>query len=68
MRLTGAVNLTAPNDISERLLSERLTAFRETYPGIHLEMIVADRFLNLSRRDADVPFRPNLYPANTLVV
>jgi DNA-binding transcriptional LysR family regulator len=67
VRLTGTVRLTAPDDISERLLPERLAAFREAYPGILLEMIVADRFLNLSRRDADVAFRPSRDPGDTLV-
>ncbi len=67
VRLTGTVRLTAPDDISERLLPERLPALRETYPGIMLEMIVADRFLNLSRRDADVSFRPSRDPGDTLI-
>jgi DNA-binding transcriptional LysR family regulator len=67
VRLTGTVRLTAPDDISERLLPERLHALRETYPGIMLEMIVADRFLNLSRRDADVSFRPSRDPGDTLI-
>mgnify|MGYP002882174464 CR=1 FL=1 len=67
MRLTGTVRLTAPDDISERLLPERLPALRETYPGIMLEMIVADRFLNLSRRDADVSFRPSRDPGDPLI-
>ncbi|MGB0554614.1 MAG: LysR substrate-binding domain-containing protein [Alphaproteobacteria bacterium] len=67
VRLTGTVRLTAPDDISERLLPERLAASRETYPGILLEMIVVNRFLNLSRRDAGVAFRPSRDPGDTLV-
>lgn len=67
VRLTGTVRLTAPDDICERLLPERLKAFREAYPGILLELVVADRFLNLSRRDADVALRPSRNPGDTLV-
>ena len=67
VRLIGTVRLTAPDDISERSLPECLAAFRGTYPGIMLEMIFAYRFLNLSRRDADVAFRQSRDPGDTLI-
>ena len=67
VRLIGTVRLTGPDDISERSLPERLAAFRGTYPGRMLEMIFAYRFLNLSRRDADVAFRQSHDPGDTLI-
>lgn len=67
IRLTGSVRLTAPDDIAAHLLPERLAAFRRDYPGIGLELAVANRFLNLSRRDADVALRPSRNPGDTLV-
>ena len=67
VRLIDTVRLTAPDYISERSLPERLTAFPGTYPSIMLEMIFAYRFLNLSRRDADVAFRQNRDPGDTFI-
>ncbi len=67
VRLSGTGRLTAPDDICERLLPERLREFRKAYPSILLELIVADRFLNLSRRDADVALRLSRNPPDTLV-
>lgn len=66
VRLTGSVRLTAPDDIAATLLPDRLRAFREAFPGILLELVIADRFLNLSRRDADVALRPSRDPGDTL--
>lgn len=67
VRLEGTVRLTAPDDVALRLLPRHLAGFRTTYPGIHLDLILADRFLDLSRRDADVALRPSRDPGAALV-
>ena len=38
LRLTGAIRLTAPDDVAEVLLSEPLARFRVAYPEITLEL------------------------------
>lgn len=58
LNLTGTIRVTAPDDMVQRLLLPMFAAFRERYPKIELEVIVENRFLNLSRREADIALRP----------
>jgi DNA-binding transcriptional LysR family regulator len=58
LNLTGTIRVTAPDDMVQRLLLPMFVAFRERYPKIELEVIVDNRFLNLSRREADIALRP----------
>ena len=67
VRLTGAVRVTAPDDMAALLLPPVLARFREAYPGIMVELAISNRFLNLSRRDADVALRPSRQPGDLLV-
>ena len=66
-RLTGRIRLTAPDDIAFLLLPETLSRFRESYPGITLDLAIDNRMLSLTRREADVAVRPTLEPPETLV-
>lgn len=58
LNLTGTIRVTAPDDMVQRLLLPMFASFRERYAKIELEVIVDNRFLNLSRREADVALRP----------
>lgn len=58
LNLTGTIRVTAPDDMVQRLLLPMFAEFRERYPRIELEVIVDNRFLNLSRREADIALRP----------
>lgn len=58
LNLTGTIRVTAPDDMVQRLLLPMFAAFRERYTKIELEVIVDNRFLNLSRREADIALRP----------
>lgn len=58
LSLSGSIRVTAPDDMVQRLLLPMFVAFRERYPKIELEIIVDNRFLNLSRREADIAIRP----------
>jgi DNA-binding transcriptional LysR family regulator len=58
LSLSGTIRVTAPDDMVQRLLLPMFVAFRDQYPKIELEVIVDNRFLNLSRREADVAVRP----------
>jgi DNA-binding transcriptional LysR family regulator len=66
-RLTGTLRLTAPDDIAEVLLIEPLARFRRTYPGLRLELVVDNRALNLTRREADLAVRATRAPPETLI-
>ena len=43
------------------------SSFREAFPDIRLDVVIANQSLNLSKRDADVAVRATLEPADTLV-
>ena len=44
-----------------------LAAFRERFPAITLDIVVAEESLNLSRRDADVAIRASNNPPPNLI-
>ena len=66
LSLTGTIRVTAPDDMVQRLLLPIFVEFRERYPKIELEVIVENRFLNLSRREADIALRPTAAPPEAM--
>jgi len=66
LRLTGSLRLTAPDDIVEVLVMPLLAEFRQRYPEITVELVVDNRMLNLTRREADIALRPTRHPPETL--
>jgi DNA-binding transcriptional LysR family regulator len=57
-RLEGRLRVTSSETLAYRLLTRHLADFRARHPGIGLELIVDNRLLSLSRREADVALRP----------
>jgi DNA-binding transcriptional LysR family regulator len=56
--LTGTVRVTCTSSFAERLRrSPLIDAFHARYPGLRVEMLHSDRFLDLSKREADVAIR-----------
>jgi DNA-binding transcriptional LysR family regulator len=66
-RLTGAVRVTTTDTLLLGALAPVFADFRSAHPAIMLEVIVDNRFLSLSKRDADVAIRPSSTPPDTLV-
>ena len=66
LRLTGSLRLTAPDDLAELLVMPLLAEFATRYPEITVELVVDNRMLNLTRREADVALRPTRQPPETL--
>ena len=62
----GRVHLTAPEPLLP-LLVEPLAAFRVRFPDIDLQVSFADRYFDLSRREADVALRPSPEPPEDAV-
>ncbi|MDO9412006.1 MAG: LysR substrate-binding domain-containing protein [Pseudolabrys sp.] len=56
-RLTGTVRVTASETLAFGVLSGEIARFRAQHPGIQVELMVDNRMLDLSRREADVAFR-----------
>jgi len=65
--LSGLLRLTAPDDIMEPLLMAPLVRFRQRHPEILLEVVVDNRNLNLTKREADVAIRPTKQPPESLI-
>ena len=57
-RLSGRLRVTSSETLAYRKLTSHLARFRQTHPGIVVELVVDNRVLNLSRREADIALRP----------
>lgn len=60
--LTGTLRLTAPDDIAALLIMPILAAFRAEHGEVEVELVIDNRNLNLTRREADVAVRPTSAP------
>lgn len=67
LQLTGSVRLTTVDSIAETVLPRYLRRFREDYPALTVEVVVENRVLNLTRREADIALRPGPDPRGTMV-
>ena len=56
-RLEGSVRVTLSDTMSDKWLPSKLPEFFQRYPGLHLEVCVENRELDLVRREADIGFR-----------
>jgi len=66
-RLSGTVRLTSSETLANRLLAPMLATFRRIYPGISVEILIDNRFLSLTRGEADIALRPRRPTENDLV-
>ena len=57
-RLTGRLRVTSSETLAYRVLLPHLATLRRVHPGVVLELVIDNRVLNLTRREADVALRP----------
>jgi DNA-binding transcriptional LysR family regulator len=57
-RLEGRLRVTSSETLAYSRLTRHLAAFRQAHPGIVVELVIDNRVLNLSRREADIALRP----------
>ena len=57
LRPSGELRITTSDVVLLRILNDVLVGFRRAYPEIVVELVVTNRMLNLSRRDADIALR-----------
>ncbi|WP_309084050.1 LysR family transcriptional regulator [Chelativorans sp.] len=56
--LTGVIKLTCPEPLVSRITGSPLLAlFQERYPALRVEFVMSDRYLDLSRGEADIALR-----------
>jgi DNA-binding transcriptional LysR family regulator len=57
-RLSGRLRVTSSETLAYRKLTGHLARFRQTHPGIVVELVIDNRVLSLLRREADIALRP----------
>src|SRR3546814_5623441 len=57
-RLSGRLRVTSSETLAYSKLTRHLAAFRQAHPGIVVELVIDNRVLSLSRREADIALRP----------
>lgn len=58
LRLAGRLRVTSSESLAFGVLTPHLKAFGVAHPGIAIELILENRLLDLSRREADIAIRP----------
>ena len=66
LRPSGELRITTSDVVLLRLLNDVLIGFRRAYPDILLDIVVTNRTLNLSKRDADVALRATYQAPDSL--
>src|ERR687888_26650 len=56
-RLTGKLRVTSSETFAYRLLTRLIGEFRAAHPGIVVELMIENRVLSLTKREADVALR-----------
>lgn len=57
-RLEGRLRVTSSETLACSRLTGHLAAFREAHPGVVIELIIDNRVLSLSHREAEIALRP----------
>lgn len=66
-RPSGTIRITTIDLLAVGVLPRHVAAFRAEWPGIEIEVVVADTVLDLTRREADVALRIGNPAQETLV-
>ena len=64
---SGELRVTTNDSLVAHLMTPMFGAFCKQFPEIKLDVVIDNRALNLSRRDADVAIRATAEPPETLV-
>lgn len=66
-QLTGLLRVTATETVATCFLNRHVAAFRDTHPGITVNIISDNRVLSLAEREADIALRPKRPTDETLI-
>jgi DNA-binding transcriptional LysR family regulator len=67
LRLAGTVRVTTTDTVMGSILPEIIAEFRNSHPGIRIEIAVSNLMFNLTKREADVAIRPATDPPEMLI-
>jgi DNA-binding transcriptional LysR family regulator len=66
--LIGSVRVTCSSTMADRLArSSLIRGFHARYPGLHVEFVVTDRYLDLAKGEADIAIRTGEAADETLI-
>lgn len=65
--LAGAIRVTCAEGIASFLMTPLLEAFRLRHPGLRVDLLIADRYFDLAKGEADVAVRAGAAADETLV-
>lgn len=58
LRISGTVRITTADTLAASLLPGILAKLKTAHPGIEVDIVVSNVFLNLTKREADIAIRP----------
>lgn len=67
-RLSGIVRLTTSAEAAEPLVAGPLTAFMKQHPGVKVEVLLSEQFLDIAAGQADVALRAGSRPTDPALV
>jgi DNA-binding transcriptional LysR family regulator len=56
-RISGAIRLSAPNDLGRNRVSQILDSFMQTHPDISIELLLSDGYVDLAGQGIDLAVR-----------
>jgi DNA-binding transcriptional LysR family regulator len=66
--LTGTLRLTCPTTVAHRLTRTSLIeAFQARHPGLRIELVMSDHYLDLAKGEADIAIRAGQSLTKTLL-
>lgn len=67
LKLSGTVHITAAQALGRSFLHSYLKDFYDRYPHIRLDLMMTDKVMDLSRREADIALRLGTHPPEHLI-
>lgn len=67
-RISGVIRVTTNEGLANTVMAPALSAFRELYPEVRVDLVVDERRLDLTRGAADVALRSGSRPTETGLV
>lgn len=67
LKLSGTVHITAAQALGRNFLHPYLKKFYQRYPDIRIDLMMTDKVMDLSRREADIALRIGNHPPEHLI-
>ena len=65
--MNGTIRISAPQDIAQTILVDIISRYRKRYPGVEVQTIVTNEFLDLTSENIDLTFRAGKLKDSNLI-